>query len=344
MNIKEFFTQLFTQLDTKDSWMIIGFLFISWLLGLIWGRLSYRRKYKKLLKQFKQKESDYNVLKAESDALQESYDLASADLKKANLELEALTTKAKTLEEERVNLHNELYAANERIQGLETNQRSYQAEVEGLNNEVLNLRGQNSSLSTQIQTASTSQTVTDNISSNPATDDRLSTIERQLDLLINENKALKSSLDQFNTSAATTTGISTSMAASRSNAVNEQRIDLEDETIQIERDEEDIELEGDFITTSEVMEPGRSEKARMAIQAAIGSKIPRAAAADKDDLKLINGIGPFIEDKLNGIGIYTYQQISKFDENMISLITDAIQFFPGRIDRDDWVGQAKAKL
>ncbi len=85
----------------------------------------------------------------------------------------------------------------------------------------------------------------------------------------------------------------------------------------------------------------KAAKGQAAIKAALGSKIKAATAEDKDDLKLINGIGPFIEQKLNGLGIYTFEQISQFDEELIEQVTDGIQFFPGRIKRDDWVGQAK---
>jgi predicted flap endonuclease-1-like 5' DNA nuclease len=66
-----------------------------------------------------------------------------------------------------------------------------------------------------------------------------------------------------------------------------------------------------------------------------------ATEADKDDLKKISGIGPFIEKKLNDIGIWTYRQISQFDSHLIDKVTNAIEFFPGRIKRDHWVEQAK---
>lgn len=65
-----------------------------------------------------------------------------------------------------------------------------------------------------------------------------------------------------------------------------------------------------------------------------------ANASDKDDLKLISGIGPFIEEKLNGIGIYTFDQISKFTADDIETVTALIEFFPGRIERDNWKDQA----
>ena len=69
-----------------------------------------------------------------------------------------------------------------------------------------------------------------------------------------------------------------------------------------------------------------------------------ASPEDKDDLKRINGIGPFIEEKLNSIGIYTFEQISRFNDQDIETVTALIEFFPGRIKRDDWKGQAQKIL
>ena len=81
-------------------------------------------------------------------------------------------------------------------------------------------------------------------------------------------------------------------------------------------------------------------QAKAKIKSAIGNKIAYATVAEKDDLKKIQGIGPFIEEKLNDLGIYTFAQLSQFDESMIPTLTAAIEFFPGRIERDEWIGQA----
>ncbi|MFK7900399.1 MAG: hypothetical protein AB8B61_06545 [Cyclobacteriaceae bacterium] len=70
-------------------------------------------------------------------------------------------------------------------------------------------------------------------------------------------------------------------------------------------------------------------------------RIGSASEADKDDLKIISGVGPFIEKKLNALGIYTFAQVSKFTTEDEKNVTDAIEFFPGRIARDQWVKQAK---
>ncbi len=67
----------------------------------------------------------------------------------------------------------------------------------------------------------------------------------------------------------------------------------------------------------------------------------KAREADKDDLKMISGIGPVIEKRLNSLDIYTFLQISKFTPEDIETINDAIIYFSDRIERDEWVAQAK---
>ena len=70
----------------------------------------------------------------------------------------------------------------------------------------------------------------------------------------------------------------------------------------------------------------------------------RIGIADKleaDDLTLISGIGGWIEKKLNALDIHTFKQISNFNNEDIEVVTEAIEFFPGRIERDEWVHQAK---
>ena len=70
------------------------------------------------------------------------------------------------------------------------------------------------------------------------------------------------------------------------------------------------------------------------------SRIGLASATTSDDLKVILGVGPFLEKKLHAIGIYTFQQVANFMKEDIDKVNDIIEFFPGRIERDNWVGQA----
>ncbi|MCP4935455.1 MAG: 30S ribosomal protein S2 [bacterium] len=60
---------------------------------------------------------------------------------------------------------------------------------------------------------------------------------------------------------------------------------------------------------------------------------------DADDLKMISGVGPVLEKKLNGIGIFHYRQIAAFTKTDIIAVDDVLDF-KGRIDRDGWLEQA----
>ena len=77
------------------------------------------------------------------------------------------------------------------------------------------------------------------------------------------------------------------------------------------------------------------------------SKVPVArkrlfdTPAERDDLKMIKGIGPVMEQVLNDLGVTTFEQITAFTEDDVARVTEAINTFPGRIERDDWIGGAR---
>ena len=70
----------------------------------------------------------------------------------------------------------------------------------------------------------------------------------------------------------------------------------------------------------------------------------KAVLMVKDDLQVIKGIGPFIEEKLNALGITTYRQLANMTAKLETQVNEAIEFFPGRVKRDQWVAQAKILL
>ncbi|MBX5134514.1 NADH-quinone oxidoreductase subunit E [Rhizobium lentis] len=63
--------------------------------------------------------------------------------------------------------------------------------------------------------------------------------------------------------------------------------------------------------------------------------------AAPDDLKMISGVGPKIEATLNEIGIFTFSQVAGWKKAEREWV-DGYLNFRGRIERDDWVKQAKA--
>lgn len=94
--------------------------------------------------------------------------------------------------------------------------------------------------------------------------------------------------------------------------------------------------------------PGRIERdewiaqAQEMMQGGEGRKLKYldGPEGDADDLKLISGVGPVLEEKLNELGIYHFWQIAKFEQKDIDLVNDAMAF-PGRIERDEWIDQAQ---
>ena len=85
-------------------------------------------------------------------------------------------------------------------------------------------------------------------------------------------------------------------------------------------------------------------QAAKAAEADKNGKRPKVLAAPlggkKDDLKRVKGIGPVNEKNLNGLGIYHFSQVAAWSKKEIDWI-GTFQSFPGRIEREDWLSQAK---
>jgi len=66
---------------------------------------------------------------------------------------------------------------------------------------------------------------------------------------------------------------------------------------------------------------------------------PREGGAD--DLKRISGVGPKLEGVLNELGFYHFDQIAAWTPEQIAWVDNRLKF-KGRIERDDWIAQARA--
>jgi len=67
------------------------------------------------------------------------------------------------------------------------------------------------------------------------------------------------------------------------------------------------------------------------------------AAAGDDNLKELSGVGPALEKKLHDAGVTSFAQIAAWTEADIAAMDEKLSF-KGRIEREGWVDQAKAKL
>ena len=60
-----------------------------------------------------------------------------------------------------------------------------------------------------------------------------------------------------------------------------------------------------------------------------------------DDLKLISGVGPALEARLNALGITQWSQVAALTAEDIVKVEDSLSF-KGRVARDNWLDQAAA--
>ncbi|MBE0578405.1 NADH-quinone oxidoreductase subunit NuoE [Devosia sp.] len=74
-----------------------------------------------------------------------------------------------------------------------------------------------------------------------------------------------------------------------------------------------------------------------------GGSAPLFAAPSgaPDDLKLISGVGPVLEGRLNALGITKWSQVAAFTPDDIAKVEDSLSF-RGRVSRDNWLAQAEA--
>ena len=68
-------------------------------------------------------------------------------------------------------------------------------------------------------------------------------------------------------------------------------------------------------------------------------KAPRKAGAD--DLKLIKGVGPKLEQLLHSLGFFHFDQVAAWTEAELAWVDDNLEGFKGRASREGWVEQAK---
>ncbi len=352
---------LFESLDHQDSAFFLLSLLVAFLIGFIaaWAMWSSAaRRYRSEAAEWKKKFDDQTL---ELGSIREKLDLSTADLAKAKREAELALEQAVATQNEKMKWQKDLDQSLEETVRLNASNHSYQATIDDLNNQIIGLKTRNE----QLSKASTDDNGSDEKSvalqtAYGASQERLSLLEAQVGQLIAENEALKAGikkedenllnlLQSYNDSTNRLGGLEAKlgklMAENDSLRAALANMDTPPSTEVNVRLAEPVmasinPADKEAITSGAIT----PSDAKNEILAAIGHAIPLATTDQKNDLTEIKGIGSFLEKKLNGLGIYSYEQISRLDGNLIEKLTTAIEFFPGRIERDDWVGQAKRLL
>lgn len=71
-----------------------------------------------------------------------------------------------------------------------------------------------------------------------------------------------------------------------------------------------------------------------------GFKKPKG---ETDDLTKLKGVSAELAGRLNGLGVIKFEQIANFSDDDIANVDESLSL-EGRIEKDDWVGQAQALM
>lgn len=321
--MSEFLASFFTDFTTADRLIILAFLFGVFLIGFFIGRVSLWGRLKKLNKELQQQTERLTHVQAEKESLlqtvssqEESITIQADHLRRAEAQVAQLQQAADTYQKDWQN-------GQAQIQQLEESHLRYQNQVSALEADqvqseevVRQLREQVLLLEAEVAQRTAGETDLDQ--------QRLQIIEDKLSLIEKENQQLQVAIEELQEG--------TMLRFSQDDIIEVQ----EDLPGELSGEPEENTTAYTFVSADE-----KAQIARVALEEHFGQKIALATPEQKDPLQKIEGIGPFIEEQLNHIGIYTFKQISQFDDEIINLVTLAIRFFPGRIKRDNWRGQAR---
>lgn len=315
--------QLFSSFGVQETYDILAITLIAFILGFLVAWFARTSRVIKLRRELKEKKKALEEAKNELTQANEKMTLQEADLRRASLEIEELENKASRIENEKNGLYNEVYALNGELEKLQAANKTYVSTIDDLNSQIQLLRSQNDLLVEQSNNtpppppppAADPQVGVEDLaeirSIYNATRNRLEAVESTISRLENENQNLK-----------------------------EEVRGLKEQT-----NEPGLIFATPAPTLQAEAEPDKAEEEPIpdltfvADKNIFGEKIA-VDHPEQDDLTLINGVGPFLEKKLNEIGVYSYEQISNWDQARVEQVTTQIGFFKGRIEKDDWVGQA----
>ena len=121
--------------------------------------------------------------------------------------------------------------------------------------------------------------------------------------------------------------------------------DLGEEVSRTEALDRDVEVEGEDHGRGAAVAGTKDTMSEMPDGVAAGMQrkpelfeAPRGSA---DDLKRLRGIGPKLEESLNRLGVWHFSQIAAWDEAEAAWIDEHLEGFKGRVQRDDWIRQAR---
>ncbi len=315
------FSKFFSNFDSMESLAILFIMLIAFLFGLIVGYLLRGGTVRRLKREVEQKDKELAEARTEIARLQEELNLREADLRKAQFEAEENRTKVTRLADEKTKLYNEVYALNQEVEQLRTasadgDTAQLNETIERLNAEIATLQSRNTQLERELNamkdatnSGSEGESVdylADFQSTQNALRTRLESLEQKLSKVEAENDSLKQKVDNLKGGS----GNSGPTDFGNDDSAKKNFEEMEEKVFSLKANK------------ALLMDPILQD------------------APEHDDLTRINGISPFLQKQLNEVGVYTFEQISSWDPSDVNIITRKIGYLLGRIEHDNWVGQA----
>ncbi len=343
--------QFFMAMDSRESLFFLISCLVVFILGFLIAYLLRSATLRRVRRDLRDAETAR--LNAETDLLQlqKKHLKLGEELETTSREKVDLLERNQRLDRDKKEQNTEIYRLNEEVERLQSAHKSYAVTIDEQNDRITDLQTRNNKLIDEANRGleQPSFVVGSNVPGDvPVTDDqsnggtgsgrmeqRLTALESRLDTLAAENDRLENRIAQL--------GGGTKPGFVVGNLGNNSNNNLPAE------DHDTTDHDEPTIIRADLREPGIITDASGDPEIVIDSS--RSLQVDSiivpegqtDDLTKIQVLGPFLQQKLNGIGVFTFDQIAAWDEQRIEEVTHAIQFIPGRIQKDDWVGQA-AKL
>ena len=269
-----------------------------------------------------------NSVRNQSQVLQREFiksrNFYKAELKKAFEKRQALEVSIDNARAEQDSLRNLLTGSRseqESVNRMLESARNRLAEIDKLERDVVRLEADNAQLN---HDAALAKQETDSLKRDVAEIDELQVQNTELSEVV---KSMENSRRQYEQDAKRYQGV-----ASQS--------EKQSETLRIRLDE----VEQNFLE----LEKQQQNAIRQAQEEAATANNPSGRddqpAQEIDDLKDIIGIGKVFEGALNELGVYSFRQLANFGMADIARVNTKLKEFKGRMEQDDWIGQAKELL
>ncbi len=261
-----------------DSVAFLLSILVTFLIGFVTAWILWGGKAAKYRKEAVRWKKNYDELIIEQNALKEQLDLKEADLVKAQREAEEAKEQYQLILEEKANWQSELDTALNKVIESETSVLSYQAAIDDLTNQIVGLKTRGAQLSEDSESREiTAEHIALTQEIYNTTLARLSSMEEKMDKLIEENDDLKVQLSSLHNDAFE---VAMPIAKEVLAAPSEENLVIN--------------------PPKEVLK----ERIILPEQAA-------AAPTKIDDLKIVEGIGPKIEQLLKKANIRTWRNLSE---------------------------------